>query len=192
MAKEIVSYTWCDVCLNAEEEVRSEADEVTIQIDTLKPRALALCETHNKELLEPLRQALLDLGQKVDQMVAAAPGRPATILGAEPIMCELCGGGPYKGKGSRASHVRSTHGIDQREYRRRVAEMRGEEPAPESPAESLFSDTEEIPDAFKCDVDGCGKVYDPRKYERPAQALGMHKAKSHGIRGRRHEAKGMA
>lgn len=67
MAREVIVMTWCDVCLA--EDVQEDATELPpLLIPELgtKPRTMALCEVHLKEVYEPLVSLLREHGQMVD------------------------------------------------------------------------------------------------------------------------------
>jgi uncharacterized C2H2 Zn-finger protein len=61
MAKEIVA--WCDIHLAKDEQV--VASSVRAALDNGMPMDLDLCEACDKELVEPLRLALIEYGQPV-------------------------------------------------------------------------------------------------------------------------------
>jgi len=65
MAREVIVKTWCDLCLASDS--KTEADELPpIQLPHMtKPRVLALCEVHTKELYTPLLELLRKHGQPV-------------------------------------------------------------------------------------------------------------------------------
>lgn len=90
MAKQIITY--CDPCLREETQVL--ATTVTIAIDGNRPLMLDLCETHEKELVAPLYELLMDAG---------APVR------ADELTCQSCGKA-YKKRESLRKHVERHHG----------------------------------------------------------------------------------
>lgn len=190
MAKEIVA--WCDVCLNQNEDepVRTPGREVVVQLDQLKARSLDLCEPHYKEYIEPVRGLLIDMGSTVDtQRIKKAPGSPrqASKLPEStpgPFRCQVevdgkpCGGGPYKDIRSLRAHTNAGHDMSFVEYRAAYGD-----PQPE-PVTEVSDDPQ-----YTCGIDGCTTSYPPERHARPSQALAVHKAVKHGIRGKTKQAK---
>lgn len=68
MAREVILRTWCDLCLDNDvnEEGVELAPLLLPEVGGNKPRVLALCEVHLKELYQPLVDALVEHGQMVD------------------------------------------------------------------------------------------------------------------------------
>lgn len=195
MAREIQTFTWCDVCLENEE--RTDAIEVSVQMDALKPRVIAMCEPHRKQFIDPLRDLLIEHGQTTNSpsstSASPVPGGGGGQFGL--FECGMCDKGPYAHKQSLRSHIRATHNMTVTEYRAELARRGVEQdhtavtpsatPEPAEDTETLFYNVDEPVEKFTCEV--CGKQYPPGQYARPAQAIGMHRAKAHGIRGTKHE-----
>lgn len=199
MPKEVVVNQWCDPCYQDGEH--TEAEEVTIALGDLarmRPRTVLLCERHRKEHYEPLRELLEAFGSVLPDTPAmpTAAKRPkgeAHLRG--PFKCEVegCTARPLISSGSFSSHVRKQHGISGvKEYRRIYGELKRvgtEEEAETTPEPDLFEgdDADESTGPIGgseavCEVPGCGKVYSHALgNNRPAQALGVHLARAHGI-----------
>jgi hypothetical protein len=69
MAREVIVKTWCDPCLA--EDVNEEGTELAPillpELGGTKPRVVAVCEVHRKELYQPLLDLLAEHGQMVDE-----------------------------------------------------------------------------------------------------------------------------
>jgi hypothetical protein len=59
--KEIQVIAWCDGPHDGDSHVLA-TEQITVQIDRLKPKAIDLCESCVKELVEPLRVTLIEFG----------------------------------------------------------------------------------------------------------------------------------
>jgi hypothetical protein len=178
MAREVQVFLLCDPCLN-EEDVRTEGDTFVVAVGNLKPREIVMCERHYKELLQPLHDMLPDL-PTTDAVASPQPSPD------EPQSCRICGKTHLKNLQTLQGHVRNMHGMKWRDYKTQyLGEEAPAKPAKPSPTvdQGQLEFEGEVPDEFKCNVDGCDKVYDPREYGRPLQALAVHKAKVHGIAG---------
>lgn len=171
MAREFVTHIWCDVCLE-QDDIRTEGSETpAITIGNMKPRVLALCDTHMKEHYEPVKQMLQELGQPVDLPVQRSH-RSDRVEEGEEMECPYpgCTGyGPYRLKSSLRNHFKDVHGTTLVEWEA----TQGGEVKPSA----------KIPEEFVCGVEGCDVAYDPAVYNRASQAIGMHRAKAHGIAG---------
>lgn len=117
--REVVTRVWCDVC--AKESLWNEGEEVpAVVIGTLKPRVVALCEPHRKELFDPFQEVLTDLGQIVpDALMGGSPrkgvgGRPSV----EQLTCPACGH-VSPNKSALTSHTKNMHDAS-------IEELRGE------------------------------------------------------------------
>lgn len=189
MAKEVMTYTWCDICL--EQDERTDAEEFTIQINALKPRLLALCDKHRTEVLDPVRNLLPDL-PKAEPAPVSEPtrrrgvGRPVVFQpNAEEgrYQCTLCPGQrSYANARGLRSHGLSMHGMRAAEFAQALANPEAHQEALQAePDSDLFAEGGEISE-YKCEV--CGQEFPHSQYSRPSQALGMHKARAHGIAGK--------
>lgn len=183
MAREIITKIWCDPCM--EEEKYVEASETPpITIGSLKPRVLALCEVHMKGIFEPLREALQELGQIQPESRADMMRMPGTSPGSGIFPCPVptCTKHtkPYKHEQSLRNHARDIHGSTIIELREKYADV----------TPGLFDDEPPVPDEVPppavleapCDQPGCETVYKWPENKLPVQALGVHKARKHGIR----------
>jgi hypothetical protein len=149
---------------------------VTIGLNTLKPRVLALCEVHTKEFIEPLKQVLADHGQ----IVATSQGEDAI---GEQCHIRSCGK-VLKNNSTLRSHYRQIHHLTAEQYMPMVEDNRYVETVDE--LADLITDKggdRPQPKIYKCDFPGCDTEYSPDETRVPAQALGVHKAKRHGIKG---------
>lgn len=188
MAREIV--VWCDLCLEQDERVAGrELPPIGITLGNramFKPRVLAVCDGHEKELnedlLEPLKQFLTDFGQIPEG---------ETVVGSEEnkrkVRCIVpdCSSRPFKNKATMQGHVRNQHGLQWREALAKYGE--GEEA--EQMQRELKLDQEQEPFTVECDQDDCDVAYSFPEYSRPIQALAVHKSAKHGIRGQKSQKK---
>lgn len=190
MAREVIIKLWCDPCLAVDEH--TDGDEYTIGINTARPMNLTLCEVHEKELLAPLARMLTEMGQPAPtgpQQASAPSRRPGSQYGNgpdDPQVCQMPGCGvELKNKSSLSSHVRQRHDIVMKEYRVLTGQATPQDERDERPRNDagLFPDSDEV---LECDVEGCDKSYSYATNAKPVQALAVHKAKAHGIRGARH------
>lgn len=177
MAREILTRIWCDACLQQGEH--AEAEELPpVVIGTMKPRLLALCEVHTKELFAPLRDMLVDLGQ-----VIPATGVSSTTnndVGVFPCPVPDCEKHtvPFTHKQSLRNHCRDAHDST-------MTELRAKYPAPNSdPASSqqVARRNEQVTNK-RVDCPECGKAFKFPEYRQPSRALGVHRAKEHGVPG---------
>lgn len=178
MAKEVISYTWCDICLDRD-DARVEAEEVTIQLAALKPRVLALCEVHTKEIITPLREILQELGQVDTTATVATTRTPSANRQAGQFFCpEPSCGKMYHYKQSLRNHCRENHGTTLNE----LLKVHGES---QRGGDTTLPGTDpSAAEEFACDQPGCNVAYDPAEYAKPAQALGLHRKKVHGLSGK--------
>lgn len=179
MAREVITRVWCDLCLS--EDTQTEGVETPpITLGGHKPRVLALCDVHTKEVYDPLRDLLREFGQVVDETAVRLPGT-SPGSGIFPCPDPTCHKHvkPFKHEQSLRNHAKGVHGKSVTELR---AVLAGEEPP--APVEPLVTEA-------KCDQPGCDKVYAYPAFKRPRTALGVHKAKAHGIPGK-HKQTGAA
>lgn len=188
MAREIVTLThvWCDVCLRDGQQV--EAEELPpVSIGKLKPRLLALCEPHRKELFDPFREVVSDLGQIVPSSVQLGlPGSTiasASDQGIWPCPDPDCEhhSQPYTHRQSLRNHAREKHGCT-------IPELEAKHGVPDAgavgqPSALSLARMNEQPTAQQVDCPECGKVYRYPEYRQPTRALGVHRAKVHGVKG---------
>lgn len=114
MAREVIVNTLCDPCLA--EDVRTEGRELpAIQLPGVPGKAarvVAVCERHDKELLQPLVALLTEHGQAVDaegQPTSTARGnRRGKANNQEAMTCPVCGHSSPN-RGALASHARNMH-----------------------------------------------------------------------------------
>lgn len=149
MVREIV--TWCSPCFA--EDVKADARTVAVVIDGGKPLTVDVCERHDKEIVQPLRELLEAHGSKLDA-ASAAPARAATV-GRR--LCPHCGAS-LKSADSLAKHIRRSHGDH---------DETPDQPTPPSVDESELAHA--CPD---CE----------RRFATP-QGLGAHRSRLHGYVG---------
>lgn len=147
--------------------VLEEGLEVVIQLGTLKPRLIAVCPVHRKELIDPLSDIVKDL-PTVDAV--NVPGRPRQGAEMNTALCKACDT-PLKNSSSLASHVRQIHNLTLGDYREQY-EMTEEERAAQAQEKVQATCTEE----------GCDWST-PARPNRVNQVLGLHKQRAHGIAG---------
>lgn len=152
MAREVVIYTWCDVCFGRD-DVRTDGAEFQVALGELginKPLTVSLCEPHRKEVYDALRDLLQEYGQKGED--AAPPkkkggggkiGRPSV----EDLTCPDCGH-KAPNKTALGSHVRGRHQTT-------LAELTG------------------APTPYECPE--CNRGFDT------PQGRGTHRRKAHGV-----------
>lgn len=181
MARTIVIL--CDPCLERnDEEVQAVAEE-TISFGGIKPRLLAVCAKCQKEFVDPLRDLIMDIGQIVDSVPPLPTQKGATGGGGNAkgeFECLECGR-QYNYKGSLRTHVQDKHGMTLQEMAIRHS---GDNPDAQL---QLGIDDENKPEVTRaeCDQEGCDVVYEWPQHVRPAQAIGVHKARAHGIKGQK-------
>lgn len=121
-----------------------------------------------------------------------AGGWPADTPG--PFLCAIPGctgtqnrtGRGYPNIGALRSHIRYSHAevVLWRDYLATYGEPEVlTNPAP--PAVRQPRPSESSPDApdYRCGIDGCDVSYPPERYNRPSQALGVHRKMAHGVVG---------
>lgn len=150
MAREVIVRTWCDPCLA--EDRHTEAEELPpLALTGRKPRVVALCEVHRKELFDPLAQLLADHGQPVDESTSSlripksSPTAKPSTSGSSELKCPGC---EYiaPNRSSLQSHARAQHNTT-------LAELAGE------------------PTPFECDV--CHQKFSTNA------GRGVHRTRSH-------------
>ena len=199
MAKEIVTHSWCDLCLGVDEnrEPATQLDQVvTLGLGKgAKPLSLDLCERHHKELFEPLLEALSAFGAPVMDPSSAsrASGPRAHASPASgshrpgPFRCMVpdCAS-VLANTGSLGSHLRQTHGLTMKDYRKQHGDpvrLAGEGESESASGEPGLFEGEQI-GAPEASCPYCDKVYSHANgNNRPTQALGLHLARAHGIKG---------
>lgn len=186
MAREVVTRTWCDVCLgNDDEQVPGTPVVLAVDVDGRPPplRRVDLCDRHRVEVIEPVRGLLDDYGVPLDQQPSIAKQQRGGGFHCVLPACTDHDGKGFSSYGSLGSHIRQIHGMTTREYRNAVgdaaASSGGMPPPPVGKVDrgtppNLFN----VGEVFTCEV--CGKSYSNELgYNRPAQALGLHRAKKH-------------
>lgn len=83
MARELQVKIWCDPC--ATQDLRTEGVETPlVTIGGNKPRMVALCEPHRKELYDPFAEIITNLGVTMDQIESnRAPKRVKAKSGSD-------------------------------------------------------------------------------------------------------------
>lgn len=124
MAREVVVHLWCDPCLAEDQHV--EGQELTLVLPDLpgsKPRVVAVCELHRKELYQPLLDLLAEHGQTVDEegnpTGQRGPKRKRASSSPASEACPECGH-VAPNRQALGSHCRSRHG-------KSIAELEGKE-----------------------------------------------------------------
>jgi hypothetical protein len=113
MAREVIVKTWCDPCLG--EDAHSEGRELPAlhlpELPGPKPRVIALCERHEKEVYQPLLNLLLEYGQPVDDdgNPSGPRGRYGQASGPDAVTCPDCGH-VSPNRSALSSHSRGQHG----------------------------------------------------------------------------------
>lgn len=173
MARELV--IWCDICML--DEVKSEGVERTLTIDNLKPRKLAVCEQHDKEIIEPIRQMLLDLGQTEDGKVRPTPTAPrGPALASDDngrVPCVLCTE-TSKSEGGLVQHVRLHHKMGRAEYKLISSGRLSLEQVQKGDWDAMECD-----DEFRCPE--CRQPFPPDLMEVWKQAMIQHRKRKHGV-----------
>jgi len=105
--KEVEVRAWCDKCYS-DAEARSEAVTHKVTIGTLGPLELELCDLHDKELLEPLRQLLTERGSPPARKPPARPVVPPNPRNRPDANCPICGNRMLDT--SITNHVYQVHG----------------------------------------------------------------------------------
>lgn len=159
MVREVI--TWCSPCFA--EDVREQATTVVIALDALKPRALDVCERHRKELVEPLRELLSEMGVIVDSSTPAPQSRSSSYSYEHACSFDGCGKS-FKSSKSLSTHRRVVHNIDSE------GKPRGDE--------SKLK--------HQCPDPDCDRGFDT------PQGLGAHRAKLHGYVSPHNKGKGDA
>lgn len=181
MARQIIENVLCDVCLH-EDETFVEAGEIPpVTVGNAKPRVLALCERHRKELWEPFQSVLMELGQ-VDPRAAAT--RSAARSAPTPRGFKVSGGehfcpdpecpkhtDGFKWPQGLRSHAEKHHETTLTALRAKFDPSFVPPSAPGGEHESVA-----CPE--------CEKPFPAEEYKVPQRALGVHRAKTHGVQGR--------
>lgn len=184
MAREIVTRIWCDVCLHEGEQV--EAEEMPpVAIGTMKPRLLALCERHTKELFIPLRDVLVELGQIIPATGLGSAGGSAgggsSEIGVWPCPVPDCDkhATPYTHKQSLRNHCRDVHDSTLSALRTKYPAGKDEDPT----SNQQVARRNEQVTAKSVTCPECEKPFRFPEYAQPTRALGVHRAKEHGVPG---------
>jgi hypothetical protein len=199
MARQIVIL--CDVCLDHLDEHVEGKDTPPITIGSMKPRILTLCDKHWDEF-ERFKTMVQDLGLVAEEVTPTkTPGRrrgpndgTSPGSGVWPCPDPECDKHrvPFQHIQSLRSHAKAAHGVTFKELHRLHGVEPPSDPRPSGAARmeaerrgesvDLFHDEADQPPVEEYRCEECGKVYAWPEYKRPSQALGVHKAKVHGIR----------
>lgn len=168
MAQEVRIDLTCDAC-TAEGIHNTEAETLPpIATGTAKPRLIDLCETHRKELFDPLadllaRDGRLEDGTRRRKKRPAPEPEPEPTVAPEPTLVDLganvC---PDCSQSFNTAQGLNTH------WTRKHAEQAAKKKTAKAQADGAPTDTYVCPD--------CGKGFDK------AQGLGAHRSRSHGYR----------
>lgn len=203
MVKQIITRVWCDLCFAEDESETPGEDSGPLLLPGMKkPKSLDLCDRHNKQYIEPLAQLLADHGKATDEVEVVKAGarkgssspRKEGHAGTGPYFCKVPGCTGYQNKQGYKTvhnlthHARSIHGLSVAEYREQYG-IEGNAPTREGDNDMLFVPERSDIQVFACDAPGCDVTYDSATNGRPAQALGVHKALKHGIKGERRAAR---
>lgn len=120
MAREVIVKTWCDVCLDADEneEGRELPPLLLPELPGNKARVVALCDVHEKQLYTPLVDLLLEHGQMVDEEGNPTGPRGKYGKAGGGMTCPECGH-QSPNRGALSSHTKNMHG-------KALAELLGE------------------------------------------------------------------
>lgn len=204
MARDVVTYIWCDFCLG-QDDTKTDAEELPpITVGTNKPRVLALCKEHRETWYEPMVEALKEFGVIVDGSSPAksvirptSPMDPKGTLEVTAdgrVLCPVCKAEgvlkPFKNRNTIMTHVRSDHGTTLGAWEREHGPAQGELPLDEeSTKPHPLSSDREPPDEDKrrecpeCKAQGRETVYEWPVNLRPVQALAVHRSRAHGVKG---------
>lgn len=172
MARQIIENVLCDVCLNDDETFTPAVETPWVAIGSAKPKVVALCERHMKELFEPFQSVLAEHGQtegggKVLRSGAADSRGEATHFCPDPTCDRHTKGYTYRS--SLSSHVERHHEMTLTELRAKVG-------LEEEPSSEL---DESCPE--------CGELFPASAYQYPKRILGIHRAQKHGVRSKKNE-----
>jgi hypothetical protein len=173
MAREVILRTWCDVCL-AKDQNEEGIELPPLHLVPGKPRVVALCEVHRKELFDPLVELLKEHGQPVDPDGNPTPGvrghyQPRRGQRSTPANeRKLAEGGvpcPFPGCGMVS---KSRPSLQHHTTRMHQVSLDTLEAAPPGEVETVAA----LPKAYECP--DC-----ERTFETP-QGRGAHRARAHG------------
>lgn len=205
MAREVKRIIWCDLCQQLD-DVQTEAEEMPpITVGARKPRVLAVCVGHKESFYDKFMEVLEEAGIPVDQLDSGTtkvrastrrPGKgvdPMTTSTGKPVVCPLvqdCESRPLKNISSMASHLRSKHGMNLFEAVGKDGQLFDVDGTPiDMPEVRAPREAPAITKAV-CDEPGCTSgedggpvVYEWPKNQKPSQALGVHKARIHKVKG---------
>jgi hypothetical protein len=163
MAKVIVS--WCDPCMVNDEHTPGNPFVVTLGA-TAKPKEIDLCETHEKELIAPLRELLGEVGQPV--------GSEQLALDVDPDktkkQCPQCSEERLLTREGLRGHLRKLHGVERSAANDVVRDIFGN-----ARIQKPFS--EQCPECKEAGVPVAESTYDT------PQGMGAHRKAVHGVDG---------
>lgn len=185
MARKVTTTVLCDVCLEEDQGEVEGTETPAIVLGSMKPRILGLCETHMKEY-DHFKHLVQDLGQPVPDggPLASVKVRPAGTSagsGVWPCPDPSCPKhlAPYGHQQSLRNHAREVHDMTVPQLRA-AFDGQGQEYLPLEPG------TAKEPKVKEAECPECGTVYAWPQYTMPVRVLGVHRAKVHGVRGKKH------
>lgn len=205
MAREIELKIWCDPCMEIDGERVEGLEMEAVTIGNKKPKVIAMCPQHKEDFFDPFVEALQNMGTTVDSLQNSGrvrdSGKHSRQLPAAPpdgsgLQCpvEECAQKGLKNVKSISSHLRSVHDANLYMVIGKDGQLFHDDGRPLTPMPEIraFERDGEPPNPARveCEEEGCtsGPNGGPAVYEwptnrKPAQALGVHMAKTHGIKG---------
>lgn len=206
MAREYKQFTWCDLCLELDGEQVEGEEMPPIMVGNKKPRVLAVCKQHQVDFFDKFVEVLESAGIVVDQLesgttrVRSSSRRSGPRGGVDPmttstgksVVCPIdeCDSAPLKNISTVASHLRKVHGMNLFEAIGKDGQLYDVDGAAIEMPEVRQPREKPAILRTECDFPGCASgedggpaVYEFPKNQKPVQALGVHKAKVHGIKG---------
>src|SRR3954469_658144 len=131
MAREISVEILCDACLARDE--RTHGDELTVSLNQGGIVSIALCETHDKEILAPLRELLVDAPFAATSQTTQRrdAGRRSALDESDRVRCpfdECQHRKSYENLGSLGGHLRTIHRMSLIETRDRFPQWSNQLP----------------------------------------------------------------
>jgi hypothetical protein len=182
MAREIITKVWCDVCQTEDPEnpVNTEAEETPpVTIGMLRPRVIALCETHKKERFDPFDELVRMYGQNAAEVAALTPTTPKRGGGRPPGKRT----GPWKGEYACPDPACPKHDkpySSMTSLRQHTDSHHGKTPVEMRLEFDPDADFGEKPEITRTECEDCDQVYEWPEIRLPMQAMGVHRARMHG------------